>query len=150
MMRWVYLGFVVFLALVWSTSCFFYSPYVQKRAGAGPDAVNDWSEKYSVLYGRYPTKSERDVYQGRLRDKVEQYIVAHPDLSPRRVSQLRALAIYPGMTKEEAKFFLNAAVKVIRDPQELATRAGNFWRDLQGRTRLGCMNRTYFSSGEGS
>ena len=127
-MRWAVLGFALLLSVIFLLpGCFL------KRTEGGPSAVGYWYWKYRIAHKKPPSDQQEAEYRKRVKTEVEQYITLHPELSEIKKLQLPRLTVRVGMTKAEVLLLLKDSGRVIRDPQELAKRAGKFWPELKGR-----------------
>jgi hypothetical protein len=129
----MYLSLAGFVFLCGLANCYFFPRYVHKRYFAGHYAIKDWRDKYAAVHGHEPSQEAIDAYRARLKAQVEEYIATHPNLTEQKKTHGRNLNVYSGMTKNEVRFFLNAPVKVLRDPEDMAKHSGQFWPELQGR-----------------
>src|SRR4051812_11321753 len=130
-MRRIHFSIAVFAIAFGLTSCCSLIHTIHERISKGQEVVSDWRQKYCQTHIRCPNQQESARFRSLFQAKIEKYIADHPEFIENKKSELRGSSPLIAMTKTEMSFFVNDPFERIKNPEELAKRAQQFWAELK-------------------
>jgi hypothetical protein len=108
-----------------------------QRATEGPTADEIWRARFVRSYGRLPTFDEASAWEGRLDQRVSDFLTRHPEIATSaRVSLFRFhRRVSVGMTREEVTLLVEGPDSRTTDQAAMEATAKQFWPEIKQRAR---------------